>query len=49
VSPVRYELHSYIPEECILHCHSREHFKSYIVTSIIAIILSVKYIVTVIG
>jgi hypothetical protein len=30
VSPVRYELSFYIPEDDILHSHSREHLKSYI-------------------
>jgi hypothetical protein len=29
VSPVRYELGSYIPEEDILHSHSRENLKFY--------------------
>jgi hypothetical protein len=29
VSPVRYELGFYIPEDCILHSHSRENFGSY--------------------
>jgi hypothetical protein len=29
VSPVRYELGLYIPENDILHSHSRENFKSY--------------------
>jgi hypothetical protein len=31
VSPVRYELGFYIPEDGILHSHRREHRKSYIV------------------
>jgi hypothetical protein len=31
VSPVRYELGFYIPEDDILHNHRREHLKSYIV------------------
>jgi hypothetical protein len=30
VSPVRYELRFYIPEDDILHGHRRENFKSYI-------------------
>jgi hypothetical protein len=30
VSPVKYELGSYIPEDDILHSYSRENFKSYI-------------------
>jgi hypothetical protein len=29
VSPVRYELGFYIPEDDILHSHRRENFKSY--------------------
>jgi hypothetical protein len=29
VSPVRYELGSYIPEDDILYSHGREHFRSY--------------------
>jgi hypothetical protein len=29
VSPVRYELGFYIPEDDILHSHCREHLKSY--------------------
>jgi hypothetical protein len=31
VSPVRYELGFYIPEDDILHSHRRENIKSYIV------------------
>jgi hypothetical protein len=31
VSPVRYELGSYIPEDDILHSHRREHLKPYII------------------
>jgi hypothetical protein len=31
VSPVKYELSSYIPEDGILHSHCRESLKSYIV------------------
>jgi hypothetical protein len=31
VSPVRYELGFCIPEDGILHSHSRENLKSYIV------------------
>jgi hypothetical protein len=30
VSPVKYELGFYIPEDVILHSHRREHLKSYI-------------------
>jgi hypothetical protein len=30
VSPVRYELGIYIPEDSILHSHRRENLKSYI-------------------
>jgi hypothetical protein len=30
VSPVRYELGFYIPEDDILHCHCRDNLKSYI-------------------
>jgi hypothetical protein len=30
VSPVRYELGSYIPEDVILHSHCLENLKSYI-------------------
>jgi hypothetical protein len=30
VSPVKYELVSYIPEDDILHSHHRENLKSYI-------------------
>jgi hypothetical protein len=30
VSPVRYELDYYIPEDGILHSHRRENLKSYI-------------------
>jgi hypothetical protein len=29
VSPVKYELGSYIPEDAILHSHRGEHHKSY--------------------
>jgi hypothetical protein len=29
VSPVKYELGSYIPEDAILHSHCRENLKSY--------------------
>jgi hypothetical protein len=31
VSPVRYELGFYVPEDDILHSHRRENLKSYIV------------------
>jgi hypothetical protein len=30
VSPVKYELVFYVPEEDILHSHHRENLKSYI-------------------
>jgi hypothetical protein len=30
VSPVKYELDFYIPEDSILHSHRRENLKSYI-------------------
>jgi hypothetical protein len=30
MSPVKYELGSYIPEDAILHSHRRENLKSYI-------------------
>jgi hypothetical protein len=30
MSPVKYELGFYIPEDDILHSHSRENVKSYI-------------------
>jgi hypothetical protein len=30
MSPVRYELGFYIPEECVLHAHRRENLKSYV-------------------
>jgi hypothetical protein len=30
VSPVKYELGFYIPEDAILHSHCRENLKSYI-------------------
>jgi hypothetical protein len=33
VSPVRYELGLYIPEDDILHSNRRENLKSYISTS----------------
>jgi hypothetical protein len=29
MSPVRYELGFYIPEDDILHCHRRENLKPY--------------------
>jgi hypothetical protein len=31
VSPVKYKLGFYIPEDCILHSHRLEHLKSYTV------------------
>jgi hypothetical protein len=30
VSPVKYEVGFYIPEDDILHSHRREHLKSYV-------------------
>jgi hypothetical protein len=30
MSPVKYELGFYIPEDDVLHSHCRENFKSYI-------------------
>jgi hypothetical protein len=30
VSPVKYKLDFYIPEDAILHSHRRENFKSYV-------------------
>jgi hypothetical protein len=33
MSPVKYELGFYIPEDDILHSHSRENLKSYIALS----------------
>jgi hypothetical protein len=35
VSPVRYELGFYIPEDGILHSHRRENVKSYILIVIL--------------
>jgi hypothetical protein len=32
VSPVKYKLEFYIPEDTILHSHCRENLKSYILT-----------------
>jgi hypothetical protein len=32
VSPVKYKLAFYIPEDDILHSHSRENLKSYIIS-----------------
>jgi hypothetical protein len=37
VSPVKYELGFYIPEDDILHSHCREHLKSYLAHSICAV------------
>jgi hypothetical protein len=34
VSPVKYELGFYIPEDDILHSHCRESFKSYITQAV---------------
>jgi hypothetical protein len=31
VSPVKYEIRFYIPEDDILHSHSRENLKSYMI------------------
>jgi hypothetical protein len=42
VSPVKYELGFYIPEDDILHSHCREHFRSYetfIVLSFVILLL----------
>jgi hypothetical protein len=39
VSPVKYELGFYIPEDDILHSHRRENFKSHNVT-----VHSVRYV-----
>jgi hypothetical protein len=36
VSPVKYELGFYIPEDDILHSHRRENLKSYIALTITA-------------
>jgi hypothetical protein len=35
MSPVKYELGSYIPEDDILHSHCRRNLKSYIVSIVI--------------
>jgi hypothetical protein len=40
VSPVKYELGFYIPEDDILHCGSREHLKSYI-TFLLLVLFSI--------
>jgi hypothetical protein len=32
VSPVKYELGSYIPEDDILHSHCRENLRSYLLS-----------------
>jgi hypothetical protein len=44
VSPVKYELGFYIPEDGILHNHRREHLKSYndLVDQIIIIIIGIS-------
>jgi hypothetical protein len=34
VSPVKYDLGSYIPEDDILHSHYRENLKSYIALTV---------------
>jgi hypothetical protein len=38
VSPVKYELGSYIPEDGILHSHRRENLKSYIEYTLIRLL-----------
>jgi hypothetical protein len=35
VSPVKYELGFYIPEDAILHSHCRENLKYYIIITIL--------------
>jgi hypothetical protein len=37
VSPVKYELGSYIPEDGILHSHRRESLKSYVFICLVLI------------
>jgi hypothetical protein len=37
VSPVRYELGLYIPEDGISHCHRNENLKSYIAFTALAL------------
>jgi hypothetical protein len=38
VSPVRYELGFYIPEDDVLLSHRREHLKSYIIESFSSVV-----------
>jgi hypothetical protein len=38
MSPVKYELGLYIPEEDILHSHRRENLRSYIINRIISLL-----------
>jgi Na+/H+ antiporter NhaC len=40
VSPVKYEVEFYIPEDGILHCHRRENLKSYILPILFVVSLS---------
>jgi hypothetical protein len=47
VSPVKYELGFYIPEDDILHSHCRENLTSYI--PVLLILLSVLRIVNKVG
>jgi hypothetical protein len=44
VSPVRYELGFYIPEDDILHSYRRENLKYYIVNDIFADFSDIIYI-----
>jgi hypothetical protein len=49
VSPVKYELGLYIPEDDILHSHGRENLKSYIALTVWAVrwrlnVSPVKYV-----
>jgi hypothetical protein len=48
VSPVKYELGFYIPEDDILHSHRRENLKSYILeaTSTTSVITKLAPVVT---
>jgi hypothetical protein len=41
VSPVKYELGFYIPEDTILHSHRRENLKSYIIFCYVKVMYSV--------
>jgi hypothetical protein len=38
MSPVKYELGFYIPEDAILHSHCRENLKSYIIYQIVSVL-----------